>query len=67
MRGHWALTGAEPMEQWMDGWMDGWTDQGSAFQPFFNRGTLSWNRSPDGTQHLWHLFFIQDLHIMCNL
>src|SRR6218665_904304 len=33
----------------------------SGSQPFFNRGTLSWNRSPDGTLHLWHLFYIQDL------
>ena len=23
VRGHWAPTGTEPMEQWMDGWMDG--------------------------------------------
>src|SRR6218665_1127528 len=36
----------------------------SVSQPFFNRGTLSWNRSPDGTLHLWLLFYIQDLHII---
>jgi len=22
VRGHWAPTGTEPMDQWMDGWMD---------------------------------------------
>src|SRR6218665_969601 len=28
----------------------------SASQPFFDHGTLTWNRSPYGTPHLWHLF-----------
>ena len=34
--------------------------QRSASQPFFNHGTLSRNRSPDGTLHIVHLrnFFI---------
>jgi len=36
----------------------------SASQPFFSRGTLSWNRSPDGTLHLWHSIYRQDLHMM---
>jgi len=30
----------------------------SASQPFFNHGTLTWNHSPDGTLHCWHLFYI---------
>jgi len=39
----------------------------SASQPFFNHGTLSCDRSPDGTLRLWHLFHIQDLHMMYNM
>src|SRR6218665_1110366 len=39
----------------------------SASQPFLSRGTPFWNRSPDGTLHLWHLIYIQDLHMMYNM
>jgi len=41
--------------------------QSSASQPFFNRGTFIWNRSPDDTLHLRHLFYVQDLHVHVGL
>jgi len=30
---------------------------GSASQPFFNHGTLTWNNSPDGTLHFGHSYY----------